>query len=94
MAEPTLDTLHIERCARAYEAGYSTVSNRRAADIMRELAAERDKLAAMIRKLESAYDVVCAGRSQAAYDQMIADGQADALLELDNARREARATLS
>lgn len=43
--------------------------------------------------LEEANDVVCAGRSQAAYDQMLRDGQADALLALDEARRDARELL-
>lgn len=41
--EPTLSSHHIERCARAVEAGFSTVDARRAAAIMRELAADRDK---------------------------------------------------
>lgn len=44
MAEHTLITPHIERCAKAFEAGYSTVDGRRGAAIMRELAAERDSL--------------------------------------------------
>ena len=52
------------------------------------------RLEQALSRLEAANDTLCTGRSQAAYDQMIADGQTDALIELDNARREARAALS
>jgi hypothetical protein len=42
MAEPTLNTAHIERCALALDHGFSTVDHRRAAAIMRDLAHDRD----------------------------------------------------
>lgn len=48
----------------------------------------------LLRELEQACDNVAAGRSKAAYLMMIGDGQADALLALDNARRNAREALS
>ena len=48
---------------------------------------------AALAKLEEANDIVCGGRSQVAYEQMLLDGQADALLALDEARREARELL-
>ena len=46
-----------------------------------------------IADVEEANDIVCGGRSQVAYEQMLLDGQADALLALDEARREARELL-
>jgi hypothetical protein len=44
-----------------------------------------------LRELEAANDTLCAIRSQAAYDQMIADGNGDALARLDRGRLNARA---
>ncbi|RWR30468.1 hypothetical protein D2T29_12415 [Sinirhodobacter populi] len=43
MPETTLITPHIERCALALDHGFSTVDHRRAAALLRELAADRDK---------------------------------------------------
>ncbi len=57
-------------------------------------AAKARTLVEVIRNLEQAYEAVCAGRTQAVYDQMIADGQANDLLHLDNARRKAREAIS
>jgi hypothetical protein len=47
-----------------------------------------------LRDLEQACDQVAAGRDQATYDAMIANGQEDALHALDHARRNARALLA
>ena len=47
-----------------------------------------------LRELEDANEAVCAGRSKAAYDAMLAAGQGDDLLRLDRARAAARALLS
>lgn len=44
-------------------------------------------------RLENACEEVAKGRSQAAYDAMVAGGQSDALIALDDARRNARVAL-
>ena len=55
---------------------------------------EREKaLREALERLESANDVLCATRSEKAYASMLEDGASDALLALDDARREARAAL-
>ena len=57
--------------------------------------AEREaRLVGALRNLENANDRVCGARPQKVYDAMIAAGMTDALTELDDARREARATLA
>lgn len=60
---------------------------------MAKLKRERDVLRHSLRCLEDACEAVAAGRPQAAYDAMIAGGQADALVALDMARASARQTL-
>jgi len=62
----------------------------RATEAERKLAEARE----IIQHLEWSCEQLAATRSQAAYDQMMSDGQAQALLELDNARRAARTFLS
>ena len=47
-----------------------------------------------LQRMEWACEQLASTRSSAAYEQMISDGQAQELLELDNARREARQTLA
>lgn len=57
--------------------------------------AEREaRLVGALRNLENANDRACGARPQKVYDAMIAAGMTDALIELDDARREARATLA
>ena len=57
--------------------------------------AEREaRLVGALRNLENANDRACGARPQKVYDAMIAAGMTDALTELDDARREARATLA
>lgn len=46
-----------------------------------------------LHDLEAANEALAATRSQEVYDQMIADGQSDLLVNLDNARRRARTLL-
>jgi len=54
---------------------------------------EAEHLRKALFDLEDANNVLASGRSQEAYDAMIASGQQDALLALDEARRNARALL-
>ena len=57
--------------------------------------AEREaRLVGALRNLENANDRACGARPQKVYDAMIAAGMTDALIELDDARREARTTLA
>jgi hypothetical protein len=56
-------------------------------------SADAEGLREALTALEGACEAVAAGRSEAAYRQMMSDGQADALLALDEARRNARAAL-
>lgn len=53
-----------------------------------------DTLREALAELEAANDALCAVRSQATYDQMIADGNEDALARLDEARSKARAAIN
>ena len=56
--------------------------------------AREARLVGALRNLENANDRACGARPQKVYDAMIAAGMTDALIELDDARREARATLA
>lgn len=61
----------------------------------KDASAEREaRLVGALRNLENANDRACGARPQKVYDAMIAAGMTDALIELDDARREARATLA
>ena len=51
MPETTLKTTHIERTALAHERGFASVDSRRAAAIMRELAAERDAMQKQLQQM-------------------------------------------
>lgn len=59
-----------------------------------ELIAQRAALVEAVQGLEWACEQLAATRGMATYDAMIAAGQADAMIALDNARRTARALLS
>ena len=47
-----------------------------------------------LKTMEAANEALCAGRPQNVYTAMLAAGQEDALLNLDHARRAARAALT
>lgn len=67
----------------------------RAVMVIQAAFAEREaRLVGVLRNLENANDRACGARPQKVYDAMIAAGMTDALIELDDARREARATLA
>lgn len=77
------------------EAEARTAWNTRAA-LTRPTAAsavEVERLKELLRRLENANDRVCGARPQAVYTAMINAGMGDALTELDEARRDARAAL-
>ena len=70
-------------------------ADRAAALAIQAAFAEREaRLVGALRNLENANDRACGARPQKVYDAMIAAGMTDALIELDDARREARATLA
>lgn len=59
-----------------------------------ELIAQRAALVEAVQGLEWSCEQLAATRDMATYDAMIAAGQADAMIALDNARRTARALLT
>lgn len=66
---------------------------RAAIETSQDLAAENERLRAALERMECCCEQLAATRSMEIYTAMIDGGQAQALLELDNARREARAAL-
>lgn len=81
--------LQIDVYKRAYDENVAALKARAEA-AESEVKGYRDALA----KLESANEALCAMRSQSAYDQMMADGCAGELHDLDVARAAARTALS
>lgn len=82
--------------ARANEALADEMATalRAAREHLPRLLAENAKLREALRRLEDANDALCAKRSLATYDSItIGDGATEELLELDEARRDARAAL-
>ena len=87
----------VELWRKAFAAyhGPTYVSPERAGEVIQSAFAEREaRLVGALRNLENANDRACGARPQKVYDAMIAAGMTDALIELDDARREARAALA
>jgi len=61
---------------------------------IKALIAELKEARECLQRFEWSCEQLAHTRSQASYDQMISDGQAQELLELDNARRATRAFLA
>lgn len=65
-------------------------------DLIAVLAAKEKEIEGLreaLARLEGANEALCAGRSLRTYNALLADGRADQLLFLDDARKAARAAL-
>lgn len=91
-----LDEGWLKRCVMrcGFEAMNSGVRWTKAAIAAFTADTDRTRLRAALEALETANEVLAAGRSQTVYDAMLAAGQGDALANLDDARRNARALLA
>ena len=81
---------------REWGKGFHLVNGEEAAalrDLLNTRTDSHHRLVEALRALELANDRVCGARPQRVYDAMIAAGMSDALLALDEARRDARAAL-
>ncbi|API52902.1 hypothetical protein BMW22_15875 [Rhizobium leguminosarum] len=63
------------------------------ADLHEVLIQERDRLREALKRMEDCFEQLAATRTHEVYAAMIDSGQGQALLDLDNARRNARDVL-